>query len=268
MIINKKHERTPSMMMGRLFNISENIPVLKMKREWGHWNGPETLEFHLGNNFVYVGPSIKHLSLPASPVANDGKSPGQYRRWLWGRICAKDTAILSELSKITLHTQIAHCAEDTPIATIVQKAADWLWTQKPTPNVPSDRDYSGRFDQSHLGWDGYAEKHEVLYSPYRTSSLFDDYNEAWEHFVNLPSAIHIDVIRRLAYKKAKAMAVKDWDSERRQMFLMDIANGTIEGGETSLFVLFPNHGWCVGADDPERLLEGILRDFSGRRSFE
>ena len=166
---------------------------------------------------------------------------------------------------MTLQTSIAYWPEDYDIAVIVHKAADWLWSQKPTPNVPSDLDYSGRFGQSDFMWDGYAEKHEVLYHPYRTSSLFDDYNEAWEYFVNLPPAIHINVVRLLAHKKAQAMTITDWESERRQSFLMDIANGRIEGGERSLFVLFPNHGWCVGADDAEDLLAGILRDFSGRR---
>lgn len=217
MIINIKIQ--PEMMMGRLFNISENIPILKMNRERGYWNHTsETLTFHLGNNYIYVGPSITRLNLPASPLANDGKSPEQYRRWLFSRICASDSTILSELSKVTLHTSIAHWPEDESLAAIVQKAANWLWTQKPTPNVPSDLDYSGRFGESDFGWDGYAKKHEVLYNPYRTSSLFDKYDEAWEYFVNLPSAIHIDVCRLLAYKKAKAMTVNDWNSERKQSF--------------------------------------------------
>ena len=92
MIINKKVEKTPEQMMGRLFDI-EKIPILKMRREWGNWNGPECLEFHLGNNYIYVGSENKGLSLPASPLAPNGEGPQEYRRWLWGRICAKDQAV-------------------------------------------------------------------------------------------------------------------------------------------------------------------------------
>lgn len=162
MIINIKYERTPEMMMGRLFNISENIPILKTNRKQGYWNGPEALEFHCGNNYIYVGPAMERLSFPSSPLACNGKTPEQYRRWLWGRICAKDATILDELSAITLHTSIAHWPFEAAIAAIVQKAADWHWRyQRPTPEVPSDRDYSGQFGESDFGWDGYAEKHEV-----------------------------------------------------------------------------------------------------------
>ncbi len=139
MIINTNYERTPEMMMGRLFNISENIPILKMNRERGYWDGPEALDFHLGSNVIVVGPAMERLSLPVSGLASNGKTRAEYRRWLWGRICAKDSVILDELSKVTLQTSIAHWPEDQAIASIVQKAADWLWLQKPTPNVPSDR---------------------------------------------------------------------------------------------------------------------------------
>ncbi|MGB0384730.1 MAG: hypothetical protein ACPGWR_07895 [Ardenticatenaceae bacterium] len=153
MVINIKTEKTPSQMMGRLFDI-EKIPILKMRREWGNWDGPSALEFTLGNNYIYVGSEHKNLSLPASPLAANGKNPPEYRRWLWGRICAKDQAIGGSLGEVTLSTSIAYWPEDDDIAVIVQKAADWVWSQKKTPNVPSDLDYSGQFGQSDLGWDG------------------------------------------------------------------------------------------------------------------
>lgn len=108
----------------------------------------------LGNNYIYVGSEHKNLNLAASPLASNGKGPEQYRRWLWGRICAKDGAVLAELEKVTLSTQIAHWPEDYDIAVIVRKAVYWLWNQKPTPNIISDLDFSGQHGQSDLGWDG------------------------------------------------------------------------------------------------------------------
>ena len=90
----------------------------------------------------------------------------------------------------------------------------------------------------------------MLYNPYRTSSLYSDYDEAWEAFCALPSAIHVDVIRALALRKAKDRSVSTWKDEYRQSALIGIANGWLEGGKRSLMTMFSNHGWCVGASDP------------------
>ncbi len=112
-------------------------------------------------------------------------------------------------------------------------------------------------------------------------------------FVALPPAIHVDarmravraagtwgiiIIRRLAASKANTMTAKTWKDSYGQEALIDIAKGVVCGGKHSLLTMFPNHGWCtiacsarsrnlggnnVGADDPERLLENLVRDFGG-----
>ncbi|MGB0979804.1 MAG: hypothetical protein ACPGVV_10435, partial [Croceimicrobium sp.] len=157
-------------MNGRLFDMEE-IPILKMEREWGSWDGPECLKFHLGNNYIYVGSENRRLKLPESPLAANGKGAEEYRRWIWAQISAKDQAVIAELGKIVLSTSVAHWPEDTLVAEVVMRAADWIQRQKPEPNIISDLDYSGQFGEKDFGWDGYAGKHEIRYHPYRTSSL-------------------------------------------------------------------------------------------------
>ncbi len=250
-------------MNGRLFNMEE-IPVLKMRREYGSCDGPATLEFHLGNNYIYIGSQNKGLKLPESPLAAKGKGASEYRRWIWKRICAKDEAVLNELGKVVLVTSIAHWPEELGVAEVVMRAADWVRRYtKPEPDIISDLDYSGQFGEKEFGWDGYANTHEVLYHPYRTSSLYDDYDEAWEAFVALPPAIHVSDICGLALSKAEAMTICTWKDEFRREALINITNGWLEGGKRSLLTMFPNHGWCVSASDPEKLLDDLIRDFGG-----
>ncbi len=79
----------------------------------------------------------------------------------------------------------------------------------------------------------------------------------------LPPAIHVDIVRHLALRKAKEMTISTWKDSFRQEALIGISKGWLEGRERSLLTMFPNHGWCVGADDPERLLENLIRDFGG-----
>lgn len=257
------YKKNLEQMNGRLFNMEE-IPVLKMRRDYGPWDGPAALEFNLGNNYIYVGSENKALKLPESPLAANGKNAEEYRQWIWDRICAKDEAVLDELGKVVIATSIAHWPEEVAVAEMVMRAADWVTRYtKPEPNIPSDLDYSGQFGEKGFGWDGYAAKHEVLYHPYRTSSLFDDYDEAWQVFIALPSAIHVDVIKALALRKAKAMKVSTWKDECRQEALIDISKGWLEGGKRSLLTMFRGSGWCVGASDPERLLEDLILDFGG-----
>ena len=143
------------------------------------------------------------------------------------------------------------------------RAADWLQRQKPEPHIISDLDYSGQFGEKDFGWDGYANTHEVLYHPYRTSSLYDDYDEAWEAFVALPPAIHVDVIMALALRLAEAMTFHTWQDRYCHEALTHYANGWLEGGKRSILTMFRGSGWCVGADDPEKLLENLIRDFGG-----
>ncbi len=156
-------------MNGRLFDM-ETIPALRVRRESGWYDAPAALESELGNNYIYIGPEHKKLKLPGSPLAANGKTAKQYRSWLWAQIRSKNEAVLTELGKMAIATSIAHWPEDSCIAEVVIRAADWVQRYtKPEPEVPSDLDYSGRFGESELGWDGYAAKHEVRYSPYRRS---------------------------------------------------------------------------------------------------
>lgn len=59
------YKRKIEHMNGRLFLLSE-IPVLKVRREYGPWDGPESLKFHLGNNYIYIGSRNQGLKLPES----------------------------------------------------------------------------------------------------------------------------------------------------------------------------------------------------------
>jgi len=100
-----------------------------------------TAEF--GDDWMYVGRQNPKLQLERSPLANPfsnkhganaSYSPdpiADYKRWLWGRIKARDAAVIQALERIGPDTAlVCWCAPNPCHATVIAAAAAWLWKQK------------------------------------------------------------------------------------------------------------------------------------------
>lgn len=103
-----------------------------------------TAEF--GDDWMYVGRQNPQLQLERSPLANPFSSSepanaslsanpiADYKRWLWGRIKVRDTAVIQALERIGPETAlVCWCAPKPCHAQIIETAAAW-WRQHQADN--------------------------------------------------------------------------------------------------------------------------------------
>jgi hypothetical protein len=95
----------------------------------------DALNQAFGERWRYIGRANAHAGLPQSPLANPfkvadygrGGTMPHYRRWLWQRIQAGDTAVLEALQAIDEQTVlICWCAPAACHGDVVKAAARWL----------------------------------------------------------------------------------------------------------------------------------------------
>lgn len=98
-----------------------------------------------GDEWVYIGRANSQAGLAASPLANPykvrafgelsradyggqrGATLADYRRWLWARIQAGDTAVLAALRGITAESALVCWCKPGPChGDVVKAAAEWL----------------------------------------------------------------------------------------------------------------------------------------------
>jgi hypothetical protein len=88
--------------------------------------------------WVYIGRASRQAGLPASPLANPFKvavygrtrAISRYRRWLWARMQAGDTAVLAALQAIDEQTVlVCWCKPEACHGDVVKAAADWVRSQ-------------------------------------------------------------------------------------------------------------------------------------------
>lgn len=99
----------------------------------------QALNQTFGDHWVYIGRANSYAGLPQSPLANPfkvkdfggrGKTLPHYRRWLWGRIQAGDTAVLNALKAINESTVlVCYCKPGPCHGDVVKAAAEWLRSQ-------------------------------------------------------------------------------------------------------------------------------------------
>lgn len=105
-----------------------------------HYGSKAALEQAFGDRWLYIGRANGHAQLEASPLANPfkvrdfggqrGATLGDYRRWLWGRIQAGDTAVIEALRTIDEDTVlVCWCAPGPCHGEVVRAAAAWLRDQ-------------------------------------------------------------------------------------------------------------------------------------------
>lgn len=99
----------------------------------------QALNQTFGDHWVYIGRANSYAELAQSPLANPfkvkdfggrGKTLPHYRRWLWGRIQAGDTAVLDALKAINESTVlVCYCKPGPCHGDVVKAAAEWLCSQ-------------------------------------------------------------------------------------------------------------------------------------------
>jgi len=103
-----------------------------------HYGSKAALDRAFGDCWLYIGRANGHAQLEASPLANPfkvseygrGGTLGHYRRWLWGRIQAGDTAVIEALRAIDETTVlVCWCVPGPCHAEVVLAAAAWLHGQ-------------------------------------------------------------------------------------------------------------------------------------------
>jgi len=92
-----------------------------------------------GDHWVYIGRANNHAGLEQSPLANPfkvkdfggrGKTLPHYRRWLWERMQASDTAVLNALKAIDDRTVlVCYCKPGPCHGDVVKAAAEWVQAQ-------------------------------------------------------------------------------------------------------------------------------------------
>lgn len=99
----------------------------------------QALNQAFGDHWVYIGRANSYAGFEQSPLANPfkvkdfggrGKTLSHYRRWLWGRIQAGDTAVLDALKAINESTVlVCYCKPGPCHGDVVKAAAEWLRSQ-------------------------------------------------------------------------------------------------------------------------------------------
>jgi hypothetical protein len=99
----------------------------------------QALNQAFGDHWVYIGRANSYAGLAQSPLANPfkvkdfggrGKTLPHYRRWLWGRIQAGDTAVLDALKAIDESTVlVCYCKPGPCHGDVVKAAVEWLCSQ-------------------------------------------------------------------------------------------------------------------------------------------
>jgi hypothetical protein len=100
----------------------------------------EALDGAFGNRWTYIGRANSYAGLKSSPLANPfkvrdfgrqrGATLGHYRRWLWSRIRAGDTAVIEALRAIDDSTVlVCWCSPGPCHAEVIIAAAAWLQVQ-------------------------------------------------------------------------------------------------------------------------------------------
>lgn len=98
------------------------------------------LNLAFGDEWVYIGRANSQAGLAASPLANPykvrafggqrGATLADYRRWLWARIQAGDTAVLEALRGITAESALVCWCKPGPChGDVVKAAAAWVRSQ-------------------------------------------------------------------------------------------------------------------------------------------
>lgn len=101
----------------------------------------EGLDEIFGDRWTYIGRANVYAGLPRSPLANpfkvgdfggrQGATLSRYRRWLWGRIRAGDTAVIEALRAINeTAVLVCWCAPAPCHGEVVRAAAAWLHGQE------------------------------------------------------------------------------------------------------------------------------------------
>ena len=103
------------------------------------YGSAQALNQAFGDHWVYIGRANSYAGLEQSPLANPfkvrdfggrGKTLPHYRRWLWGRIQAGDTAVLNALKAINESTVlVCYCKPGPCHGDVVKAAAEWLRSQ-------------------------------------------------------------------------------------------------------------------------------------------
>jgi hypothetical protein len=112
----------------------------------------QALRQAFGDRWLYIGRANNHAGLAQSPLANPykvkefggrgktlppGSTLGHYRRWLWERIQAGDTAVLDALQAINESTVLVCWCKPGPChGDVVKAAAAWLRATKNDDSCP------------------------------------------------------------------------------------------------------------------------------------
>ena len=117
-----------------------------------HHYGRDTarLTAEFGENWLYVGRENEALGLERSPLANpfsdkpnanasySAKPIADYKRWLWGKMKAGDTAVTQTLERIRPDTAlVCWCAPNPCHAEVIAAAATW-WQEQQTAATPTE----------------------------------------------------------------------------------------------------------------------------------
>jgi hypothetical protein len=95
----------------------------------------DALNQAFGDRWLYIGRANRHAGLPESPLANPYKARDygrggtlpHYRRWLWQRIQAGETAVLAALRAIDEQSVlVCWCAPNPCHGDVIKAAAAWL----------------------------------------------------------------------------------------------------------------------------------------------
>ena len=100
------------------------------------------LDQAFGDKWVYVGRRNSAFGLPSSPLANPFRislstcrvaAVEAYRRWLWGRLQARDAGVLAALRAIDDNSVlVCWCSPEPCHAEVITRAAAWLRQQQAT----------------------------------------------------------------------------------------------------------------------------------------
>ena len=104
------------------------------------YGSAQALARAFGRGWLYIGRANDYAGLPGSPLANPFKAADfggrrgatlpHYRRWLWRRIQAGDTAVIEALKSIDETTALVCWCKPGPChGDVVQAAAAWLREQ-------------------------------------------------------------------------------------------------------------------------------------------
>lgn len=132
-------------LMLRNVDVSDDAPARERNQccqvvNFKQYGSKEALDKAFGDRWTYIGRGNRHAGMVQSPLANPfkvsdfggrrGVTLPYYRRWLWDRIKADDTAVIEALRAIDKTSiLVCWCAPSPCHGKVVKVAAAWLHSQ-------------------------------------------------------------------------------------------------------------------------------------------